>query len=127
MGYLPRWIVLLLDTFTIAVSSVLTYFLFKGVKLDYIQSEEKFISVLGYISINVFFFWVFKTYSGIIRHSSYIDALKLFFAQSATLVLMVFINFVLILSNQDKLFLTTGIFINAVLSFSFLFGTVWNF
>ena len=121
MGYLPRWIVLLLDTFTIAVSSVLTYFLFKGVKLDYIQSEEKFISVLGYISINVFFFWVFKTYSGIIRHSSYIDALKLFFAQSATLVLMVFINFVLILSNQDKLFLTTGIFINAVLSFSFLF------
>jgi len=121
LGYLPRWIVLLLDTFTISVSSILTYFLFKGVKLEYIQSDEKFISFFGYILINVFFFWVFKTYSGIIRHSSYIDALKLFFAQSATLVVMVIINFIFILSDKDKLFLSTGIFINAVLSFSFLF------
>ncbi|HRE77329.1 MAG TPA: nucleoside-diphosphate sugar epimerase/dehydratase [Flavobacterium sp.] len=118
---MPRWIVLLLDTFTISVSSILTYFLFKGVKLEYIQSDEKFISFFGYILINVFFFWVFKTYSGIIRHSSYIDALKLFFAQSATLVVMVIINFIFILSDKDKLFLSTGIFINAVLSFSFLF------
>lgn len=121
LGYLPRWIVLLLDTFTIAVSSILTYFLFKGVKLDYIQAEHELIPFLAYILINVFFFWVFKTYSGIIRHSSYIDALKLFFAQSATLVVMVIINFVFILLDQTKLFLNTGIFINAVLSFSFLF------
>lgn len=121
LGYLPRWIVLLLDTFTIAVSSILTYFLFKGVKLDYIQAEHELMPFLGYILINVFFFWVFKTYSGIIRHSSYIDALKLFFAQSATLVVIVIINFIFILSDQEKLFLNTGIFINAVLSFSFLF------
>jgi FlaA1/EpsC-like NDP-sugar epimerase len=121
LGYLPRWIVLLLDTFTVSLSSVVTYFLFQGVKLDYIQSEKEFLSFVGYISFNVFFFWVFKTYSGIIRHSSYIDALKLFFAQSATLVVMVFINIVFILSGQNKLFLTTGLFINAVLSFSFLF------
>lgn len=121
LGYLPRWIVLLLDTFTILVSSILTYFLFKGVKLDYIQAELELIPFLAYILINVFFFWVFKTYSGIIRHSSYIDALKLFFAQSATLVVMVVINFIFILLDQTKLFLNTGIFINAVLSFSFLF------
>ena len=121
LGYLPRWIVLLLDTFTIAVSSILTYFLFKGVKLDYIQAEQELIPFVAYILVNVFFFWVFKTYSGIIRHSSYIDALKLFFAQSATLVVMVVINFIFILSDQTKLFLNTGIFINAVLSFSFLF------
>jgi FlaA1/EpsC-like NDP-sugar epimerase len=121
LGYLPRWIVLLLDTFTVSLSSIVTYFLFQGVKLDYIQSEKEFLPFVGYISFNVFFFWVFKTYSGIIRHSSYIDALKLFFAQSATLVVMVFINIVFILSGQDKLFLTTGLFINAVLSFSFLF------
>lgn len=121
MGYLPRWIVLLLDTFTVAFSGVLTYLLFNGVKLAYIQAANEFVAFVVYIGIAVFFFWVFKTYSGIIRHSSYIDALKLFFAQSATLMVMVLLNFVYLLADGDKLFLTTGLFINAVLSFSFLF------
>ncbi|RXR30183.1 polysaccharide biosynthesis protein [Flavobacterium piscinae] len=121
MGYLPRWIVLLLDTFTVAFSGVLTYLLFNGVKLAYIQAANELVAFVVYIGIAVFFFWVFKTYSGIIRHSSYIDALKLFFAQSATLMVMVLLNFVYLLTDGDKLFLTTGLFINAVLSFSFLF------
>jgi len=121
MGYLPRWIVLLLDTFTVAFSGVLTYLLFKGLKLSYIQATEELVPFFVYILFNVFFFWVFKTYSGIIRHSSYIDALKLFFAQSSTLVLMVIINFIFLIGGGEKLFLTTGLFINAVLSFSFLF------
>ncbi|RAR51127.1 polysaccharide biosynthesis protein [Flavobacterium lacus] len=121
LGYLPRWIVLLLDTFIVSFSGVVTYLLFKGVKLSYIQTANELPPFIAYIAFNVFFFWVFKTYSGIIRHSSYIDALKLFFAQSATLVVMVLINFVFLLAGEDKLFLNTGLFINAVLSFSFLF------
>lgn len=121
MGYLPRWIVLLLDTFIVVVAGVLTYLLFRGVKLAYIQSHEQFAPFFVYIAFNVFFFWVFKTYSGIIRHSSYIDALKLFFAQSATLLVMVLVNFIFLLAGEEKLFLSTGLFINAVLSFSFLF------
>ncbi len=78
-------------------------------------------AIFFYLGLNLFFFWIFRTYSGIIRHSSYIDALKLFFSQFSSFVIIIVVNFFLQFFDREKLFLTTGAFINAILSFSFLF------
>ncbi|WP_367277142.1 polysaccharide biosynthesis protein [Flavobacterium sp.] len=121
LSYLPRWVILLLDIFTVLVSGVVTYFLFQGVKLDYIPKQHLGLGCTLYLFINVFFFWIYRTYSGIIRHSSFIDALKLFFSQFSTFVVILLVNFAVILLGKQKIFLNTGAFINAVLSFSFLF------
>ena len=121
LGYLPRWFILLLDIFIVVMAGGLTLLLFDGLKLHYIHTRHFSIAVALYISINVFFFWIYRTYSGIIRHSSYIDALKLIFSQFSTFVVIILINFIFILLHHPKLFLTTGVFINAILSFSFLF------
>jgi FlaA1/EpsC-like NDP-sugar epimerase len=73
------------------------------------------------MGINLFFFWLFRTYAGIIRHSSYIDAVKLLFSQTAVLVFFLFFNFLFELYFQQKAFLNTAFFINIVLSFCGLF------
>jgi FlaA1/EpsC-like NDP-sugar epimerase len=64
---------------------------------------------------------MFRTYSGIIRHSSYIDAVKLLFSQMSVLVFFLFFNFLWELFTKDKAFLNTALFINVVLSFCGLF------
>ncbi len=121
LGYLPRWLILLLDVFIVFVSGSITFFLFEGLKLNYIHTKHFSIAIALYLTVNIFFFWIYRTYSGIIRHSSYIDALKLIFSQFSTFVVIILSNFIFILLHQPKLFLTTGAFINAILSFSFLF------
>ncbi len=121
LSYLPRWVVLLIDVFIVLFSGVVTYFLFQGLKLNYIPKNYLGVGTLFYLTINIFFFWIYRTYSGIIRHSSYIDALKLFFSQFSTFVVVIILNFFVILFGNQKIYLTTGAFINAILSFSFLF------
>lgn len=121
LGYLPRWLILLLDVCIVITSGVFTYFLFKGLRLSYVPDEHIVFAMLFYVLINVFFFWLYRTYSGIIRHSSLIDALKLFFSQFSTFIAILVFNFIVIVFTKSKVYLTTGAFINAVLSFSFLF------
>ena len=77
LSYLPRWIIVMLDVSVLIIAFFFTYLIFRGTGLDYIITPDSLIFVSSFISVNVFFFWVFRTYSGIIRHSSYIDAVKL--------------------------------------------------
>jgi FlaA1/EpsC-like NDP-sugar epimerase len=121
LGYLPRWVVLLLDVATVFLSGLLTFVLFKGLKLTYVNLDLFWKAFLLYFIVNVLFFWVFRTYSGIIRHSSFIDALKLFFAQLASVITLLTINFLSYFVDGEKYFLNTGLLFNCVVSFSFLF------
>lgn len=121
LRYLPRWFILFLDLVIVFVAGVITYLLFNGLKLNFIPIKYLSFGIVFYFFVNLFFFWIFRTYSGIIRHSSYIDALKLFFSQFSTFVVLLVLNFILIVFDKQKLYLTTGAFINALLSFSLLF------
>ena len=121
LSYLPRWIIVMLDVSVLIIAFFFTYLIFRGTGLDYIITPDSLIFVSSFISVNVFFFWVFRTYSGIIRHSSYIDAVKLLFSQMAVLVVFLFFNFFYELLFGTKVFLNTALFINIVLSFCGLF------
>lgn len=89
--------------------------------MDYVITPNNFGFISALFGINLFFFRLFKTYSGIIRHSSYIDAVKLLFSQMSVLVLFLAFNFSYELFFNQKAFLNTALFINVVLSFCGLF------
>lgn len=121
LSYLPRWIIVLIDFSVLILSFFFTILIFKGTGLDYIITPYSFRFIGALFGVNIFFFWLFRTYSGIIRHSSYIDAVKLLFSQMAVLVLFLFFNFAFELLHGEKAFLNTAFFINIVLSFCGLF------
>jgi FlaA1/EpsC-like NDP-sugar epimerase len=121
LSYLPRWIIILIDFSVLVLSFFFTYLIFDGTGLDYIVTKRYGVFVSSLMGINLFFFWLFRTYAGIIRHSSYIDAVKLLFSQTAVLVFFLFFNFLFELYFQQKAFLNTAFFINIVLSFCGLF------
>jgi FlaA1/EpsC-like NDP-sugar epimerase len=121
LSYLPRWIIIAIDIMVLIFAFTFTYMLFEGTALGYIITPHHFYFVISLIVVNVFFFWLFRTYSGIIRHSSYIDAIKLLFSQMSVLVFFLFLNLVFELYTGYKAFLNTALFINLVLSFCGLF------
>ncbi|WP_163393936.1 polysaccharide biosynthesis protein [Flavobacterium limi] len=121
LSYLPRWIIVAIDIMVLIFSFTFTYMLFEGTALGYIITSYHFYFVSALIFVNVFFFWLFRTYSGIIRHSSYIDAIKLLFSQMSVLIFFLIFNLVFELYSGHKAFLNTALFINLVLSFCGLF------
>ncbi|WP_281633884.1 polysaccharide biosynthesis protein [Flavobacterium luteolum] len=121
LSYLPRWIIIAIDVMVLFFSFSFTYLLFDGTAIGYIITSHDFYFVASLIIVNIFFFWLFRTYSGIIRHSSYIDAIKLLFSQMSVLVFFLFINLIFELYTGHKAFLNTALFINLVLSFCGLF------
>jgi FlaA1/EpsC-like NDP-sugar epimerase len=103
------------------VSFFFTVLIFKGTGLEYVLTPHYMVYITLLMTVNVFLFWLFRTYSGIIRHSSYIDAIKLLFSQLSVLVVFLVANFFFEVNTGEKAILNTALFINVVLSFCGLF------
>jgi FlaA1/EpsC-like NDP-sugar epimerase len=121
LGYMPRWIILLIDVAVISFTAFISYVLLHRTGVLYIKPHLLVISIPVYLLISILSFRVFRTYSGIIRHSSYIDAIKIFFSQFTTAFILLAFNTFYKYITDDLLFLNIAILINAVFSFTCLF------
>jgi FlaA1/EpsC-like NDP-sugar epimerase len=121
LNYLPRWIVLAIDMGVLVAACLFSFLLFRGTGLTFIITPYWKEFIVFFLIMNIFSFWLFRTYSGIIRHSSYIDAVKLLFSQVSILVFFLLFNLLYELNFQEKAFLNTALFINTVFAFCGLF------
>ncbi len=121
MNYLPRWVILVIDMAIVMIAGYATMQMIDGMGLQFVLQPFVFISTISFFILNLFFFWLFRTYSGIIRHSSYIDSVKIFLSIFSANLVMVLINLINILLNGTKMFMNTGLFFNFILTFSTLF------
>jgi FlaA1/EpsC-like NDP-sugar epimerase len=121
LDYLPRWIVFFIDLFLSLFSSVLSYFIVKSLNVTFHQTLDITISFLVILFAHTIFFFLYKTYSGIIRYSTFIDGLKILYATFSAFVLLVLINFVFQYFLGYQIFLFPYLFINFVITFSILF------
>ncbi|MBK5194119.1 MAG: polysaccharide biosynthesis protein, partial [Flavobacteriaceae bacterium] len=119
--YLPRWAVFLIDIFLVAFSTFLTILIIIDLTPNYYTLLDFPLKTLLIILVNTLFFLVFKTYAGIIRHSSNIDALKLMLATVCSFISLAFISYITYFVIGHKIFLIGGLLINLWISFSMLF------
>ncbi|RZJ29703.1 MAG: polysaccharide biosynthesis protein, partial [Flavobacterium sp.] len=121
IGYLPRWIIFMIDVFIVFVASIVTYFIVHTLTNDNESNLNLPVRYALIIFINSFFFLLYRTYAGIIRHSTFIDCVKLLVSTSTSFLALVAINFGWYFIFGQKLYLTTGLFISYVISFLLLF------
>ncbi|MGV8995169.1 MAG: polysaccharide biosynthesis protein [Flavobacterium sp.] len=121
IGYLPRWIVFLLDSGIVVLSCLVTYMIVASLSPSEHDSLNYLPTYLLVVFINAVFFLVFKTYSGIIRHSTFIDGVKLLISCTAAFFTVVAFNYSWIYIGGTKLFMSTALFINYIISFVLLF------
>jgi FlaA1/EpsC-like NDP-sugar epimerase len=121
IGYLPRWIIFMIDVFIVFIASIITYIIVSSLTISFYKHLNMPLRYALIIFINAFFFLLYRTYAGIIRHSTFIDCVKLLVSTSTSFVTLVTINYSWLLISGQKLYLTTGLFISYVISFLMLF------
>ena len=119
--YLPRWAVLMIDIGLVAASTLLTILIITDLTPNYYTILSFYDKAIIVLLVNVFYFYIYKTYAGIIRYSSNIDALKLLLATISAFVTLIFINYLTYFIIGQKIFLVGALLINLWISFSLLF------
>ena len=121
IGYLPRWIIFAIDVTIVAVASVVTYVIIDNLSVQFDSYFERPVSSLIIVLIHAIFFMAFRTYAGIIRHSTFIDGVKLLVASTCAYFLLLTTNYVFFFTVNVRMFLPTALFITYVISFLLLF------
>lgn len=100
LRYLPRWMVFLIDIIILIFSLAVSFITLN--KLVYFPQFDRLLLMFSIIIIvNVIFMFIFKTFSGIIRHSSFIDLQKIFWSSFLTLIILfLFHGFIWSISHQ---------------------------
>ena len=124
MDYLPRWGVLLLDLLIVFVAFVVSYVIGSNL-LEYDTTYlvlPIWAQVLILMAIQTIFFWVFHTYSGILRYSTFVDVIKVSFSVLATGTTLIIANIIIKSSILQIPFLNTVLLIYIFVAITMLFA-----
>ncbi|MFC0428848.1 polysaccharide biosynthesis protein [Chryseobacterium scophthalmum] len=121
LRYIPRWIVIIIDFFIVLLSIILSYFFLEKLKVTVNFPNYLFQQKLLLISINVLFMFIFKTYAGIIRHSTFFDFFKIVLSSGSTLIIMLIINVGSEVFLEKSLYLYPVLFLYFFMSVSIMF------
>ncbi len=121
IGYLPRWIIFAIDVFIVLIACVITQIMVYSLNVKLYPRLSPYFQYGFVVLVNAFSFVFFRTYSGIIRHSTFIDGVKLLVSTTASYLALMVINYTFQIILHDRLFLSTGLFITYVISFLLLF------
>lgn len=120
LSYVPRWIIFYIDLGITFFAGLLNYYLLDELDIEYYNVLSVEYRLLIYVVFNGISFLILRTYSGLIRHSSFIDAIKIFIAVGLSHSAIIVFDFIQWWFTGDKIFVTTVVIINFVYCFIFL-------
>lgn len=120
LRYLPRWMVFMLDILILIVSLIVSIFILNKISDKYPSFFPIQWNYLFIIMINILSMYFFKTFSGIIRHSTFIDIQKIFLSSILSLTILVLSKYALFGLFNLKLFPIPLLLIYFAISFSSL-------
>ncbi|KFC19999.1 polysaccharide biosynthesis protein [Chryseobacterium sp. FH1] len=121
LKFLPRWVILIIDLLIVLVSLFISHLLILGLDVKHYQVYP-LSYVFGFIiAVNVLYMYIFKTYLGVIRHSTFVDLFKIFLANLCGVLTIVIINYTYFLSSSEKVVLIPFLGLYFAISCLFLF------
>ena len=125
MKYLSRWIVLLFDMALSVLAYVIALYVAEKIKSDQLinpgfSNPQRMIILMFF---QLIFYWSFHTYSGVLRYSSFVDAMKIFLSIIFNVLFICTINLILVSLSKGVLFYYSELVIYGTLSFLFLLLT----
>ena len=119
LRYLPRWMVFLIDVCILFISLGIAFYILNKITVlpKFLPIEWKYIIIIG---TNILFMYLFKTFAGIIRHSTFIDIQKIFWSSFITVVFLLVLKYSTFWLTKIKLFYTPLLLLYFVISFTAL-------
>ena len=119
-GYLPRWIIFVIDFFIVLLAQIASFFLISQLTYTFYKAVDLSGQILIILATQSFFFFAFKTYVGIIRHSTLNDGYKLFQSTLSCFFALTVLNYVHFNYLGVKIFLMPFLLLSFLFSFLFL-------
>ena len=119
--YTPRWIVVCMEVFLLFIALFFSFFVVErlGVYIpDSIPLYKRYLLVIG---VNIFFMFIFRTYSGIIRYSTFRDLFRILLSSGCTVIAMFIANKISLHVIGEKVLLNPILLIYFTVSFIILF------
>jgi FlaA1/EpsC-like NDP-sugar epimerase len=113
-------VVATLDLSLLVIALGIVFFAFNTINVSYYQTFPLSVKILMILGVNLLFFKIFRTYTGVIRHSSFIDIIKLGFASVATLLSLALFHYCFEFFTGSKIFIIPGLLLYSLLSFTLL-------
>ena len=88
MKVLPVWAILSIDVLVVFVSSLLAYALRYDFRSIFLDSSSIDKTILWVVIVNLVFFRVFRTYSNVLRFSSFVDIMRVFVSLTVAYALL---------------------------------------
>ena len=123
--YLPRWGVLLMDVMLCTIAFWISVWVGSGF-LNYVNLNNQIVPIgaqyLIVMLVQIIAFWVFHTYSGILRYSTFIDTIKVLLSNICTGLVLVLVNVVIHHATGWHPILNTVLAVYVPTSFVLLFS-----
>ena len=100
---MPYWLVFFVDCAIVFISGILSYWLFEETPILYISRVELFNTLLMVMVVSSIGFRIFRTYCGVIRLSSFVDLLRVAYANGLSLLVVMALMMVLPHLNIEQL------------------------
>lgn len=125
LKYLPRGVVLFIDLLATFFSYTIAAFIGAQLRIDIHSGllivQPFFLPSIIFVIGQVFFFWIFQTFSGVLRYSGFVDAAKLLLAVFSNVVLFIVVNLIATYFFEAKIYQYITLISYGVLTFFCLF------
>lgn len=120
--YLPRWIVVAIDLVLVLCSGYFSFFLIENLNSTFYEVLSINQQVAFLLLVYLASFFTFSTYSGLIRHSTFVDVFKIVMACSMAMLFLIAINFTYYFLYGQEVFLMPFLIVHLSITFTALFS-----
>lgn len=117
---LPIWTILLIDVFIIVISSLLAYALRYDFRSIFLESSTIDKTILWTVVVNLIFFCVFRTYSNVLRFSSFVDIMRILVSLTVSYALLMITSVLTESYLEFNLAPVSVLFMSYIISFAMM-------
>ena len=117
---LPIWTILLIDVFIIIASCMLSYALRYDLRSIFLDSSTIDKTIIWTVIANLIFFRVFRTYSNVLRFSSFVDIMRIFVSLTVSYGLLMIMSVLLDAYFTIKIAPVSVLFMAYVINFDMM-------
>lgn len=133
LSFLPSWSILFIDIFITTSVALFTFVTFRMIGVDFYETLQTSVRFSIYLGVIFFYFFLFKTYTGIIRYSSLKDATRIFKAIAFAFTTIVAFDTIYFMTYGKHVFVIMTIFFSslviifALISFRIFIKTLFKY
>lgn len=117
---LPIWTILLIDIFIIVASCLLAYSLRYDFRSIFLDSSTIDKTIIWAVIANLIFFRVFRTYSNVLRFSSFVDIMRIFVSLTVSYGVLTILSVILEAYLNIKIATVSVLFMAYVINFAMM-------